>query len=402
MNCAVISQDPTLRGSVAEALDDGRVGIRLASTLSAPIGTLGRDVAEDLRRAGVQVVVLDLSEDVALGLRFARFLSEEISGVTFVLLGPSDVPPAMLLEAMRVGASEYLKTPHEFAELSAALNRAARRIGAAPAPEAHEPGRIFVFFAAKGGTGVTTAAANFAVSLHDATERRTVLVDLDLELGGAAILLGLHPRYTFGDFVNNLHRMDRNLLESLVDHHDTGIDVLASPGSPNDGASLSKDQVRQALNYLRRNYENIVVDLSRVVTPITLTALERADEVLLLTTPDVPSLRNTKKVLPIVRRTVKGNDRIRLVVNRRRSQSLIQGSDVREALGVDVFWSLSEDDENVTTSANEGRPVVGRQKSRYSKDIQGLVQQLAVTVNGKGSSGGFSGLFRPFRRSGKE
>jgi pilus assembly protein CpaE len=402
VNYAVISTDATLRAAVAEALEDGRLGLKLTTSLAAPFGTLGRDVAEDLRRAGVQVAVLDISEDAELGLRFARFLSEEISSLTFVLVGPADVAPALLLEAMRVGASEYLKRPYEYAELAAALARAARRLGAAPAPEAREPGRIFAFFAGKGGAGVTTAAANFAVRLAETSHQSTLLVDLDLDLGGAATVLGLNPRYSFADFLRNLHRMDRNLLDSLVDHHEGGVDVLASPAQPSGAEAFSREQIRSALHYLRRNYENIVIDLARSVNAVTVAALERADDVVLLTTPDLPSLRNTKKVLPVVQRALQGgNDRIHVVVNRARSNSVIQAKDVNEALGLGVFWALSSDDDAVTESANEGRPVVYRQKSKYSKDMQGLVQQLSAATNGK-SSGGLGGLLRPFRRSGKE
>jgi pilus assembly protein CpaE len=318
-------------------------------------------------------------------------------------VGPPDVPPALLLEAMRVGASEYLKTPYEYAELAASLARAARRIGAVPTPEAHEPGRIYAFYAAKGGAGVTTASTNFAVWLKEATHQSTLLVDLDLDMGGSATTLGLHPRYSFSDFVRNLHRMDRNLLESLVDHHESGLDVLASPGQPNGSETFTKDQVRSALHYLRRNYENIVIDLARAVNQVTLTALERADDVVFLTTPDLPSLRNTKKVLPLVQRAVAGgNDHIHVVLNRVRPNDLIQSKDVREALGLDVYWSLASDEDAITESANEGRPVVLRPKSKYSKDIHGLVQQLAAATNGKSTSGKGGGFLKPFRRSAKE
>lgn len=405
MNYAVISTDPTLRGGVAEALEDGRLGVKLAATIPGPLSSLGRDVAEELRRASVNCVVLDLSDDPALGLRFAKFLSEEITGITFVLVGPPDVPPALLLEAMRVGATEYLKTPYEFAELSAALARAARRMGAAPAAaESTEPGRVFTFFAAKGGAGVSTAAANFAVWLRHATHQSTLLLDLDIDYGSAALLLGATPRYTFADFVRNEHRMDRNLLDSLVEHLPTGVDLLASPAQPSGGDTFTKEHIRSALTYLRRNYENIVVDLARNAAPITMTALERSDDVMLFTTPDLPSLRNTKKVLPLVQRAAGGGiNSIHVILNRTSPTDLIQRSDVRDALGLDVFWSLSSDEETVTACANEGRPVLEKPKSKYSKDLHGLVSQLVTTTNGKSATtGGLGGLLRPFRRSGKE
>lgn len=404
MNYAVISTDPGLRASVAEALDEGRQDAKLASTLAAPVGTLGRDVADDLRRASVQIVVLDLADDPALGLRFARFLSEELPGLTFVLVGPPDVDPGVLLEAMRVGASEYLKSPYEFAELGAALGRAGRRVGGAQPAETHEPGHVYAFYSAKGGSGVTTSAANFAVWLREATHQSTLLIDLDLELGGAAVVLGMQPRYSFADFVRNLSRMDRNLLDSLVDHHESGIDLLSSPTQLNGTDTLTKEQVRSAIHYLRRCYEHVVIDLARTVSPVTLAALERADDVVLLTNPDLPSLRNAKKVLPVLQRVVPGGrEHIRVVLNRNDPAALIQSKDVREALGQDVYWTLSRDDEALLENANEGRPVVNKPKSKYTKDMQGLVRALGRNAtNGKAPQGALGGLLRPFRRSGKE
>ena len=403
MNYAVISTDATLRAAVAEVLEDGRLGVRLGPAISAAVSTLGKDVADELREAGVLVVVLDLADDIPLGLRFAKFLSEEITNLAFVLVGPADVPPGLLLEAMRVGATEYIKKPFEHAELAAALGRAARRLGAAPQPEVHEPGRIFTFFASKGGTGVTTTAANFAVWLREATHQSTILVDLDVDLGGSAVVLGLTPRYTVGDFVRNLHRMDRNLLESLVDRYANGLDLLASPAQPTGNETFSKDQVKALLQLLRRNYENVVIDVARASSPITMAALERSDDVFVVTTPDLPSLRNTKKVMPFILRAVPGgSDRVRVVLNRVSPTDLIKPSDVREALGTDVFCSLASDPENVVAAANEGRPVVLQPKSKYSKDVHGMVAQLVTTTNGKGASGGFGNLLRPFRRSAKE
>jgi pilus assembly protein CpaE len=393
LNCAVISTDAGLRARVTESLEDRRLGLKLTATVATPINVLGRDVVEDLRKTSVQLILLDLSDDPALGLRFARFLSDEIPSLTFVLIGP-EVSPELLLEAMRVGAAEYLKTPVEDSDLVAALGRATRRLSGAAPTESHDPGHVYVVFSAKGGTGVTITAANLAVHLRNATHKNTLLLDLDLEMGSSALLLGLKPRYSFSDFVRNLHRMDRNLLESLVERHASGLDVLASPSQPNAGEGFTKEQVRSALQFLRRNYEHIVIDLARFVTPVTLATLERADEILLLTTPDLPTLRNTKKILPVVQRhAAEGSKKLRVVLNRHRSTDLILAKDVREALGMEVFCTLESDEENINRSVNEGTPVVLQAKSKYARDVKAMGAALGVATNGKGPARNSGGLF---------
>jgi pilus assembly protein CpaE len=392
LNCAVISTDARLRARITEALDDRRLGLKLAVTIASPISVLSQDVAEDLRKVAVQLVLLDLNEDPAMGLRFARFLSEEIHGLTFIFVGP-EVAPELLLEAMRVGGAEYLRVPVEDADLAAALARATRRLSttSAPVTDGKEPGHVYAVFSAKGGTGVTTTATNLAVHLRNGTHKSTLLLDLDVEMGGSALMLGLQPRYTFADFARNLHRMDRNLLESLIERHDSGLHLLASPAQP-AGETFTKEQVRSALQFLRRHYDHIVIDLARTVTPVTLAALERADDVLLLATPELPTLRNTKKVLPIVQRTVSNESALHVILNRHKASDLIGPKDVREVLGLDVYCTLERDDEYLTLSMNEGTPVVTQPKSRYARDLRALGESLAGPMNGKRSARGLGSL----------
>jgi pilus assembly protein CpaE len=185
--------------------------------------------------------------------------------------------------------------------------------------------------------------------------------------------------------------MDRNLLESLIERHDSGLHLLASPAQP-AGETFTKEQVRSALQFLRRHYDHIVIDLARTVTPVTLAALERADDVLLLATPELPTLRNTKKVLPIVQRTVSDERALHVILNRHKASDLIGPKDVREVLGLDVYCTLERDDEYLTLSMNEGTPVVTQPKSRYARDLRALGESLAGPMNGKRSARGLGSL----------
>ncbi|MGH7551908.1 MAG: AAA family ATPase, partial [Longimicrobiales bacterium] len=369
--------------------------IEIRAEVTTPLTELDREIVEQLRNSDAQMVLLDLGLDATMGLRFARYLSEASPTRVFVLTGPA-ANPEILLEAMRVGASEYLPAPVDDSDLAAALARAVRRVGGAPIREVQEPGHVVAVFSAKGGTGVSTTATNLAVQLHATTHRSTLLLDLDLELGSGALYLGLHPRYSVLDVAKNLHRMDQNLLASFVERHDTGIHVLASPTQPSAGELLTKDQVRSIINLLRRQYEYVVIDLARTVTPLSLGAFEASERILLMTTPDLPTLRNTKRVIPLMERALGGTDKIRLVLNRRRPADIITPEDVKKALGHAVSWSLESDEERVGSSLNEGKPVVLESKSRYGRDIKAMAAALAGphATNGKPPRRGIAGLLR--------
>jgi pilus assembly protein CpaE len=397
VKCTIITADVALLGKAAHLIADSQRGLHMLAQITQPTPEIGKVQAEEIRRSGAQIILLDLGDDPSIGLRLARYLSEDQSGRVFILTGPT-VAPEVLLEAMRVGASEYLPRPVEEADLAAALTRAARRISGAEAHEASHHGTILATFGAKGGVGVSTVASNIAVSLAKAGDA-TILVDLDLDMGSSAVMLGLRPRYSVLDVIRNLHRLDRDLLDSLVETHDSGLSVLASPSNVTP-ESVTREQARNMLQYLRRQYKYVVVDLDRSIVPATIGALETVDKALIVTTPDVASLNNTKRALPAVERAVGNRNRVQVLVNRRRGNDIITLSDIAKALGQDSVSSLPNDEEALLDSLNTGKPEVLRRKSKYGRELESLLATMISMngTNGNSKHSGGAGLLGKFRR----
>jgi pilus assembly protein CpaE len=391
LDCIIISSDRLLNLKASRLMSEAQRGLNLIAQHTTPIVEISKAQAEEIRVSGAQIVVLDLGEDPAVGLRLARFLTEDNPGVALLLTGPT-VSPEILLEAMRIGANEYLARPVDDAELAAALARASRRILGADGRDSTQLGRVLCVYSPKGGTGVTTTASNLAVQIAQTTKKRTLLIDLDLQMGGTALVLGIRPRYSVLEVVRNLHRMDRDLLESFVENHESGLTVLASPVDLRPGEEgPTRDQIRAVLQFLRRQYDWIIVDLGHLLTPVTLAGLEAADRVVLITTPEVISLNHSKRALPLVERATGDARSIHVVVNKRHSSDLITSGDVRKALGHDVYSTLANDDVNVTESVNSGKPVVTQRKSKFAKDVRSLAALLvdvpALNGNGKRKHG---------------
>src|SRR5690606_20229798 len=120
-----------------------------------------------------------------------------------------------------------------------------------------QPGQLFTFFSSKGGSGSTTIATNIAIVIHRLTSKRTLLVDLDLELGEVALLLGAEPRFNFVDLVENFHRMDSGLLASYIEQHASGVHLLPAPFHPQPASVASGDETRRILQFLRQHYDYI-------------------------------------------------------------------------------------------------------------------------------------------------
>ena len=258
---------------------------------------------------------------------------------------------------MRVGVSDYLPKPVLPEDLRAAATRSAQKLRKSDGDKQRPPGKIFSFFSPKGGTGSTTLATNMAILIHRTTKMKTLLVDLDLELGESALLLGTQPRFSLIDFIENFRRMDAGLLASYIDHHASGIDLLSAPVEPDKADQITAEQVRRILAFLRQHYDYIIVDTPRSFAPSTLAVFEQADLLFVVGVADLQSLRNIQRGMPLFKRVLtKGEEQIRLILNRYDPRDTISVQDVERSLGIKVFWKVSNDYEAIMSSVTAGKP----------------------------------------------
>lgn len=405
---AIFSTDESLRARVKHSMSMTDLEAALVAEVALPFRSVSQQELRMVRDGDPYLLFLDMGDDAEIGLQALRFLSEENPARVFVVFGP-ELTPAMLLEAMRSGAAEYLTTPVTDPDIAAAIARVTRRVAhTRPAGETKMPGRVFAFFGAKGGTGVTTTATNMAVHLRQATGQRTLLLDLDLDLGNAAFLLGQKPRFSFVDVIRNFHRLDDGLLSSYVEEHATGLHLLSSPPRPELSERITREQMDAVLQFLRRHYDHIVVDLARPFSPLAISAFQHADVNFLVTTPELPALHNIKRFLPTLDRATGTDSRraLRIVLNRVRASDVISSGDVKEVLGMDVYWQLAADDEALVHSINVAKPIVLNGSSRYSRDLKAMAMDIlgVSTDAGRGANvkAALQALVRPFRgRDGK-
>jgi pilus assembly protein CpaE len=382
LRVAIISTDIRFRDRLREALSESGKSFRIALELSLRFADFGEEQLRALRQAAPDLLVVDLDDDPEVGVKLIQFLAESHPGQRVLGLGPA-LSPALLLSAMRAGVSDYLEKPVETAALSEALQRASAQLGRST-EGSKKPGQVYSVFGAKGGTGATTLATNLAIVLHRLTGKRTLLVDLDLELGEVAVLLGVRPRFNLVDMVQNFHRMDAGLLASYIEQHHSGVHLLSAPFHPERTEVASADGIRKIVQFLKHHYDYVIVDTPKSFSPTTLAAFDQSDLVFLVVALDLPSLRNVQRGLPLLKRVLpRGLDQTRLVVNRFQPNEEIGLKEVEQTLGLKVFWTLSNDYEAVMRSINAGKPIVLNGNSKYTKDVKALGAQLAGLGVGK-------------------
>jgi pilus assembly protein CpaE len=276
-------------------------------------------------------------------------------------------------------------------DVQAALDKLGRfHRGSAPA---RRLGRITSVFSTKGGLGVTTVASNLAVSLAQRPSESVLLVDLDSRQSDIATLLNLRSTYSVLDAFENVGRMDESFLRGLLTRHGSGLWVLPGPQRM-ERIQFGAEPVRIGLEVMRSYFDQIVLDLRHDLDPGTVAALELSDTVLFLTSLDVPAIRSSMAGLAAFRQLGIAQQRLKVVVMRDDTSEDMTTKQVREALGMPIFWRIPNDYQAVISSINTGNPVVlGAPKSKMARSVAQLsewVGQQHKPTGGRQAKSGFS------------
>jgi pilus assembly protein CpaE len=258
---------------------------------------------------------------------------------------------------------------------------ASRRRVLRPAAETDRyTGRVITIASPKGGVGKTTVSTNLAIGLTAAAPQSTVLVDLDVQFGDCASALGLVPEYTLPDAVRGPASEDTMVLKTFLTQHPSGLYAVCGAESPAAGDTVSADDVSRLLASLAREFRYVVVDTAPGLSPQTLAALDRATDVVMLTSMDVPGVRGLRKELDVLRELCMIPAGRHVVMNFADPKSGLSVRDVELAIGtgVDVVLPRSS---SVPASTNQGVPLVesGKKRDPMVKELRRLVSRFAAT-----------------------
>src|SRR4051812_10630190 len=347
----------------------------------APVG-----IVED-RRAGVEtagpdIVVIDIRADASSGMAaIERLRAGHPPLALFAVAATAE--PDLILQAMRAGANEFFawaavgsqaaRTMEE--SFHSAVRRTATRHAAASAG-ARQPCVTNVFLGAKGGAGTTTVAVNCAVEIARLTKRPTAIIDLKPSLGEVALFLGVRPRFTVLDAIENLHRLDREFLRELMARHKSELDILAGSEQFDRPNQQDATAIEELLRVLSRLYDYIVIDAGNMINSCAASALYAADAVFLITNPDVPSIRNAQRLVDRVRQLGAGSERVKILLNRVSDQSLIAPKQIETALGYGIHHTFSSDYRTVSTALNSGVPLALANHSDLAAQFSSFTRQL--------------------------
>ncbi|MHB8868530.1 MAG: AAA family ATPase [Thermoleophilia bacterium] len=345
-------------------------------------------VVED--RPHVVIVSADLSP--LDGYAMVQEINARAPGVSTLLVAV-DPTPADYRRALRAGARDMLQLPGGKKELFAALDAAAQVSGAkrsaledltarANEDQCQKIARRIVVFSTKGGTGKTFLATNLAGGLA-ASGKRVALVDLDLQFGDVAIALGMVPKRTIYDLIQTYPEVDLTLLSDfMLTHTATGIHVLPAPLYPEEGDRITADDIRSVLEAAQQGYDFVVVDTPPFFEERVLTALDWADDILLVGSLDVATLKSLKLTLSSMDLMAFPDEKIRVVMNRADSKVGLDLAAADRHLGRATRYSIPSS-VDVPRALNAGEVIsVQNPGARVSRELARITADYAGGANG--------------------
>jgi pilus assembly protein CpaE len=292
-----------------------------------------------------------------------------------ILVASGGEAAGMLEEAIELDVADVLLLPQLTHTVVFAIRKAshARR----QLTTAAHRGRVITVFSPKGGTGKTVISTNVAAQLAKNEGKKTLLLDLDLQFGDAAIMLGLEPTKTIYDLVVAPGELDSEKLAGYVTKHPCGLDILAAPLRPEDAELVVESKVTALIEVAKTSYDAIVVDTSPFFHGPMLATLDRTDQLLILCGLDVPTLKNVRLALQTLDLLSFPGARIEYVMNRASANVGLKTREVEDALKVKVGHELPMD-RNVQVCVNRGEAaVLADPRSDFARGVAQLAKQIA-------------------------
>lgn len=328
------------------------------------------------------VVLLALEDPPVRGLATLEALQNQLPD-TPVLIYSSGMDAAMMRQAMRSGARDFLEKPVSGSDLRDAVHavlaqeeqRQLARWSDQTASTVR--GTVLAVAGAKGGIGKTTLATNLAVQLRRVTGQEVALIDGDVQFGDVAVMLDMDVQNSIADLVRHEPVIDRATVSRYMARHSSGIDLLLTASEPDDWRAMQPEHISAIARAVSETHEYVVIDTPGVMSEVVAASLNEAATVLLVSSLDISSVKDTKTAVRILDSWGMSHSRLRLIVNDSTRAEAVRAADVERATGLTISKTLPFDG-HVGLSVQTGVPVsLSQPASKYARGVQEIAESLA-------------------------
>lgn len=349
----------------------------------------GVEMSEEL---SPDIVLMDINFPPEMGMDGVAAAEQiaDLSPASQIIMVSVQAESGYLRRAMLAGAREFLTKPFSGDELVTAIRRvhdlrpkqplvaaAPPMEGPAAVPEAVVQGRILTVYSPKGGSGTSLLVSNLGIALAQESGEEVVLVDCNPQFGDLGVLLNLPPSRTIVDLADHPEALDEDLVASVLQSHDSGVKVLLAPPRPEMAELVTPDLLRGLLGHLATHFRYVVADTASSLNDLTLTALDAAERIVLVITPDIPSVKNAKLFFELMEGLGDNPQRVLMVLNQADRKTGIRQEDIAANIKHPILLQVPSDNGIVATSINEGVPLmVGRINAPAARSIASLAKEV--------------------------
>ncbi len=365
--------------------------------------TSGEEGIELAKQCQPHVVLMDINMPGMDGITASEAITQEVPFAQVIMMSVQSEAD-YLRRAMLAGARDFLTKPFTSDELISTIRRvhemaASRRmampvpqvagpgIGVVPAGPPPQLGKIITVFSSKGGVGCSMIAVNLALALKKLTEPdgKVALVDASLQFGDIGVMLNLQPTRSVADLATQIEELDSYLIETVMIPHQSEIRALLAPPRPEMADLITPDHIKTILEELRKSFDYIIVDTWTALHDLVLRVLDISDRILLVTIPDVPSIKNVRLFFDVTEALEYPADKLILVVNQAdRRAGGISVKLIEENLKHPVAARIPFDDRTALLSINQGVPfVLGDRRNPLAQAIFKLGEVLIKDLEEK-------------------
>ncbi len=325
--------------------------------------------SQRVKDSGACIAIIDFDRDPEKAAHSVEILRHALPGKIAMIAVSASSDAGLVVQAMRAGCGEYLTRPFDLSQFTAAVGRLQARFASTPeAPK--NAGNVISFFGVKGGVGTTTLAVYLSTFLVRQHRKKVLLIDHHHQLGHVCLYLGLKENpYYFDELLRNVDRLDVELLAGFLTHHPSGLDLLPSPDTCAARYSGSPQDMEHVLEFLREEYDYVVLDSSLEYQDVNSAIVECSDEVNLVATPDVAALRDLSRHVENFGLEATAAHKVRVAINRSSSHDAVDKAQVESAVRFPVSVTIPNNYTELVRAINAGEPLSPQRRSEFTTEI---------------------------------
>jgi pilus assembly protein CpaE len=367
--------DSKIRVLIVDDIAETRENIRKLLQFEPDIDVVamartGREGIQLSKEYKPNVVLMDINMPDMDGIQATEVIVKEVPIAQIIIVSVNS-DTDYLRRAMLAGARDFLSKPPSADELINTIRRLGelsrqreQMIAAAPPTSAAggarrpgQEGRIITVYSPKGGVGCTTIATNLAIALHS-DDSKVLVVDANLQFGDIGVFFNLKGKHSLVSLIARAEEMEDDFTQSVLIAHSSGVKVILGPPTPEDAELVTPSALKKVLEHVREGFAYVIVDTSAVLREVEIALFDISDRIILVASPDIPSLANVKKFFDLAVKLEYPPDKTILIMNKVDKRGGISPASVEETLKHPIKGQILIDEKTVLTAINSGVPFI--------------------------------------------